>query len=111
MAIRYIKLPLFSDTFYSYNINLEGNKYTLEFLFIERVGDWFFSLKDSEQNTLVLNKRLTPQTGLVLDYRLANLTGFFFLSTKSGEDPERLKGDRRMLQKQYDFFYIYDDGE
>lgn len=111
MAIKTLKLPLFDDTYYSYSINLEGNKYILEFLFLERPNTWFLTLKDSTQNTLVRNQRLTPNTPLFFDYKIPELTGHFYFTTKSGEDPEYITGSIKALSKLFVLYYLYDDGE
>lgn len=109
MAIKFLKLPLFGENYYSYSVNLEGNKYVLEFLYVSRVGGWFVTLKDSEQNVLVRNQRLSPNTLLFSDYKLPNLTGAFYCTTKSGKDPEFVEWSMKSLSNGYDLYYIYNE--
>lgn len=112
MALRQIKLPLYNNTFYSYSIPLQGNKYTLEFLFLERLNTWLLSLLDSEGNYLVRNQRLTPNLLLFNDYKISEeLTGGFLFTPLSREDPEKIKNDISQPKGVYQLLYIFDDGE
>lgn len=111
MATKFLKLPIYNDVSYSYSINLEGNKYQLKFLFLERTNTWLITLKDSEQTTLVSGQRLTPNTLLFGDYKLEGLTGVFYFTTSSGKDPETVEQNIRRPRDFFDFYYIYEDGE
>lgn len=112
MALKYIQLPLFNDTYYSYSINLEGNTYVLEFLYVERAKTWIFYLKDSEQNVLISGQRLTPNTLLFNNYKIDNLTGGFYYTPTSDEtDPDNMQSNVEQPKDFFRFFYIYDDGE
>lgn len=111
MALRDFKLPLFNDTYYSYNVSLEGNSYTLEFLFLERMSSWLLSLLDSEGNYLVRNQRLTPNTLLFAEYRIQNLTGGFYFTPKSNQDSANASANIRFPADSYNLFYLFDDGE
>jgi len=109
MALKYLKLPLFDETFYSYSTTLEGNKYQLKFLFLERTDTWVFTLKDSRKNTLVSGQRLTPNSLLFSDYRLDNLSGGFFFTPITDVDPQGIEGNIEKPSEFYEFFYIYND--
>ena len=112
MAIRQIRLPLFNDPHYSYSVNLEGNTYILEFLFLERLQDWVLTLKDSEQNVLVRNQRLTQDTLLFRDYRLPNLSGgFYFTQTSKQITADQAYENIENPKGFFNLYYIYDDGE
>lgn len=111
MALIETKLPLFTDSYYSYSVSLEENTFYLEFLYIERIQDWLFSITDAERTSLVSGQRLTPETPLFGDYQLPNLSGFFWLTPKSGEDPSNFVDRRRRLSEYFDFYYYFDDGE
>lgn len=111
MAGRYISLPLYNDTYYKYSVVLEDNTYILGFLYLERINQWIYYLKDSEGNSLVSGERLTPNTQLLLSYANPNLTGFLLFTPKSNVDPEVVKDNIRQISDFYDLFYIYDDGE
>ena len=111
MAIKYLRLPLYNDTFYSYSVNLEGNKFQIKLLFLERPSTWIITLKDSEQRTLVSGQRLTPDTPLFGDYRLENLSGFFLFTPPSGNDPEDVEQNIQRPKDFFNLYYVYDDGE
>ncbi|QDP60435.1 MAG: hypothetical protein GOVbin1096_63 [Prokaryotic dsDNA virus sp.] len=111
MAKRIVKLPLYNDINYTYSTVLEGNTYSLKFLYLERIHGWTLTLKDSNRNVLVAGQRLTPDTRLFESYRLPNLTGYFVFTTKSTEEPA--EGTNSILKPKdfYDFYYVYEDGE
>jgi len=109
MALKYLKLPLFDDTYYSYSITLEDNKYQLKFLFLERTNTWIFTLKDSRKNTLVSGQRLTPNALLFADYQFENLSGGFFFTPASAVDPEEVANNIVRPSEFYELFYIYND--
>ena len=110
MAIRQLLLPLFNDPYYSYSTNLEGNTYILEFLFLERLKSWVLTLKDSEQNVLVRNQRLTQNTLLFKDYKLPNLNGGFYFTPSSEFNPDKAQENIENPRDFFRFYYIYDDG-
>lgn len=111
MAVKILKLPLFNDTYYSYPISLEGNTYVLDFLFLERINDWTLSLKDSEQNPLVLGQRMTPDTELFFSYQVEGLSGYFLFTPISVIKPSEVSDNIQRPKDFYNLFYIYDDGE
>lgn len=108
MALKTLRLPLFNDTYYSYSVPLEGNKFTLEFLFLERINSWLISLLDASGNYLVRNQRLTPKALIFADYQLPNLSGGFYFTPIGGDDGVK---DIEAPQNTYKLYYIYDDGE
>lgn len=109
MALKFLRLPLYNDTYYSYSVPLEGNSYVLKFLFIERLQDWVLTLSDSDGNVLVRNQRLTSQTVLFADYKLPNLSGGFYLEPLS--TTSYVEGQKEKLKDFYRLYYIYDEGE
>lgn len=112
MAIRQLELPLFNKTFYSYSLPLQGNQYTLQFLYLERIDTWLLSLIDSNGVYLVRNQRMTPNTLLFRDYKVSpELTGAFYFTPLSNEDPERLRNSVESPKGNYILLYIFDDGE
>jgi len=111
MALIQTRLPLFSDAFYSFTTSLEEDTYTISILYVKRINDWVISIKDAARNTLVEGQRFTPDTPLFADCQLPGLSGFFWLTTKSGEDPSKFEDRRRNLPEYFNFYYIYEDGE
>lgn len=111
MAIQQLKLPIFNDVYYSYSISLEGNRYVITFLYLERLEQWLVTLKTSDGIVLVKNQRLTPDAPLFFDYRLPNLTGFFYFKAVSQFVSDNGSANLTQPKGFYELFYIYDDGE
>lgn len=111
MALQQLKLPIFNDTYYSYSISLEGNKYTLSFLFLERLMEWVVTLKTSDGDVLIRNQRLTPETPLFFDYKLPNLTGFFYFKPISQSVYKSETNNLVQPKGFYELYYIFSDGE
>ena len=111
MAILETQLPLYSEPYYSYTVNLEDDTFYLEFLYVKRFDDWLITLKAADRTTLVRGERLTPNTPLFNDYQLPGLSGFFWLTPKSGEDPSKFDDRKRRLPEYFNFFYYYSNGE
>lgn len=111
MAIKQSKLPIFNGTYYSYSVSLEGNRYVLEFLFLDRLSQWMLTLKTSDGTTLVRNQRLTPETPLFIDYRLPDLTGFFYFKPVSKPVYQDELNNLPQPKGFYELYYIYNDGE
>lgn len=111
MSIQQFKLPIFNESYYSYTTSLEGNKYTLQFLYIDRLKDWVMTLKNSSGAVLVQNQRLTPETLLFFDYKLPNLTGAFYFQPISQAVFKSETNNLVQPKGFYELFYIFDDGE
>jgi hypothetical protein len=111
MALQQVDLPIFNDTFYSYSVSLEGNRYTLTFLFLERLGQWVLTLQDSEGSVLVRNERLTPETLLFFDYKLPGLSGGFYFQPNTQTAFQDEDNIITRPKEFYKLFYVFDDGE
>lgn len=110
MALKYINLPLYPDTYYSYSIALEGNSYNLEFYYVERCESYFVSLFDENSNAIVLGERLVPNYPIFRDYALINLSGWIWMEeiAKIISEPYKVYPDK--IDQYYLMYYIYDDG-
>lgn len=111
MALQYVKIPLFEDSFYSYSIALENVTYVLSFKYVERMELWIFDLYDAESNPLVLGMGLVPFYPISLDYVISELSGYFWLEQIADINTEQYKQYPEELSQYYRMFYIYDDGE
>jgi hypothetical protein len=108
MAIKILKLPIYNETYYSYSVALEGETFTLEFLFLQtRSNSWFVTLKNSSQEILVTGQRLTPNTVLFQGYQLEGLSGFFYFESKDLRNEDFRVGTPKDF---YTLYYIYDTG-
>lgn len=109
MVDKYISLPLFADTYYSYPIALQGNSYILEFIYNERTQLYSLNLYDSESNPIVLGEALVPNYPIFKDYAIFPLTGFFWMEEKADILSEPYKVYPDSLDQYYNCFYIYSE--
>lgn len=110
MTLRYVPLLLFSDASYSYDISLESNSYTFQAYYNERAEGWFYNLSEKGGNPLVLGERLVANYPMILEYALAELSGYLYLEPV-GDSVEKYRTAPFELSKWFRLFYIYDDGE
>jgi len=111
MLFKKIRLPLFNEIFYSYSTALDGNTFTLEFLFVERLESWIFTLRDSDQTALVSGARLTPNTTLFQDYQLEGIAGAFYFTPKTDLNIEDALEQIRNPRDFFTLYYVYESGE
>lgn len=71
--------PLFERPYYSYTIDLADATYTLRFRWSGRAQQWFMTIEDAEENTLVRNIGLVPYFYLLNQYALESIPGDFIL--------------------------------
>lgn len=71
--------PLYSDLYYSYDIDLDSVNYTLTFRFNDRMNGYTLDIQDSEQNSIVSGMRLVPSFPLLREYSLSEPAGYFYL--------------------------------
>jgi hypothetical protein len=110
MSLKYVDLPLFSDSYYEYSISLQGVSYVLEFVYNERMSLYIFNLYDAESNPIVLGQALVPTFPILKDYAIENLTGFFWMEEKADIVHQPYKEYPDKIDKYYNFYYIYEDG-
>jgi len=112
MAIVYVDIPLFDLPYYDMSISLEGNSYSLEFMYNTRMELYTFSLYGVDKSPIILGEALVPNHPLFADYAISDMTGFFLLLPKEEVvDTEPYKRYPDKLFKYYDFVYVYDKEE
>lgn len=111
ITVSSVSLPLYSDYYYSYVVNLEGNSYTLDFKYNDRGSKWFLSLLDSDGNPIVQGVALVPNYPITEDYVIPNLSGFFWLSPIPTVNTEKPKEFPRDIAQYYVFEYVYNFAE
>jgi len=109
MTIRYVSLPLYEDSYYSYSINLEGNSYKFKFIYNEKMALYTINMFDVDDNAIVLGVGLVPNYTLFADYSIPALTGTFVLLPKSQVPMEFYKLYPDKIHQYYELSYIYDD--
>ena len=110
MATRYVSLPLYTDADYQYEVNLEGNYYTLRIYYNERVEGWFVEIRSGENDLLVAGEQLVVYHLIMGFYsQLPDLTGFFWLEPK-GDYANNILGSTVNLSEYYRLYYVYTDG-
>lgn len=104
-----INLPLYSDTVYSYFVNLEGDSYKLLFTYNETMKLYTLSIYDQDSEPLATGLGLVPNYPIAADYIIKNLTGAFYLLPKGTTvDVEYYKLYPDRLDKYYTLSYAYD---
>lgn len=109
MTYSITELPLFQETYYRYAINLEGRQRNFNYYWNERVGAWYFDVKNADGTPVLLGQAIVAQYPIAGDYRLdsKDLTGYFILlpnnlSTKT--DPL----DSTVIPQFFKFYYVYE---
>lgn len=111
MALKYVRLPLYADSYHSYSISLEGVSYILKLRYNERSEQWFIDLFLEDNTPLLLGMGLVPSYPIGLDYAIENLSGFFWMESIAEIEEEKYKVYPTDIYQYYRFFYIYEDGE
>lgn len=103
------ELPLFDSSNYKYSFNLEGETFTLSFLWLDRTAGWYFSVEKADKQPVLTNVRLVENYPIIVDYALREqgLSGFFTLVSAYDFPSNNLKKGPRNLAKHYRFFYAY----
>ena len=110
MTLQYVPMPLYEDAIYTYRVALEGNSYTFNVYYNERLEGWLFDLREESGSAVVLGCRLVANYPMLLDYALTNLSGYMWLEP-IGSSVERIRTDPFLLSKYFRLFYLYDDRE
>jgi len=103
-----INLPLFSDYYYSYSINLDDTNtvYVIEIQYNDYTEQWYMSLFTEDQVTILAGVALVPLYPIALDYALGDITGFFWLSPIPTLPTDKYAESPEALSKYYTFEYI-----
>jgi hypothetical protein len=107
MTLKIVNLPLYSDSYYTYALALQGVSYNLEFIYNERCGLYFLNFLNSDSVPIVEGIALTPSYPILLDYALEPLTGWLWLEEKSTNlfEPYKLYPDK--IDQYYTLKYSY----
>lgn len=98
--------PLYGDSYYSYDIDLDGETYTLTFRWNPRALQFVMEIQDAEENYLVRSIAIVPAFPLIEQYSLEDLAGDFYVV--SYEDASLLS-EIPIPREIYDSHYmIYD---
>lgn len=108
MALNYVSLPLYPDSFYNYSVTLEGNSYIPEFTYSERMGLYTFSLYDAERNPLITGEALVPSYPMFREYALPDLSGWFWMEEISTIISEPYKTYPDKIDQYYLFYYVWE---
>jgi len=109
MADKYIAMPLFGDSYYTYSIAFQGLSYILEFIYNERAKLYFINLLDADNNPIVMGEALVPNYPVFLDYAIFPLTGFIWMEEKADIISEPYKTYPDAIDQYYNLFFIYSE--
>lgn len=112
MAFSYTQVPLYQETLYRYNLNLEGAQRTFVFYWNEREGSWHFNLSNQDGTSVIKGQKLVAAYPMCADLQLDayGLTGYFMLLPNNAEtvvDPT----DSSVIPQFFRLDYIYEVAE
>jgi len=102
----YVPLPLYADSFYAYSVSLEGNTYSVEILYNERNKLWHMSLFTEDGDPIVQGVAIVPQYPILQNYKIDDLSGFFWLTPVPSLTSEKYITEPESLNQYYTFKYI-----
>jgi len=102
----YVALPLYADSFYAYSVSLEGITYSIEILYNERNKLWHMSLFTEDGGPIVQGVAMVPQYPILQNYKIENLSGFFWLTPVPSLTSEKYITEPESLNQYYTFKYI-----
>ena len=105
-----VNLPLYSDTVYSYFVNLEGDSYKLLFDYNETMQLYTLNIYDQDSIPLITGLGLVPNFPIALDFIVKNMTGAFIMLPNGDFPMEYYKLYPDKIDKYYTLSYVYDDG-
>lgn len=111
MALQFVEIPLFSDFYYSYDVNLEQENITLTFRYNERSLAWCVDIQDQEGNYLIAGVKLVPDYPLTHNHSINGLTGYFSLESKLPEHTEKIRTEPENIAEHFVMFYQYETEE
>lgn len=109
MAIKYVNLPLYSDSNYEYMVALERVTYKIHLYYNDRMEKWIYDIKFVDDTPVVLGEALSDEYPLMYDYELDELSGFLYLAP-IGENQNQTLMNPFEIYKYYRLYYFYDDG-
>jgi hypothetical protein len=71
--------PLYGDAYYSYDINLDEEAFTLTFRWNSRLDYYVMDIQDAEEEYILQGVAVVPSYPLIEQYSLSELSGDFFL--------------------------------
>lgn len=111
MALQYVKLPLFEDQDYEYQVSLQGNSYIFRAYYNTRQELWFWELKTEAGIYVIRGEALVPNYPIGIDYILPNLTGYLWMEPSQTLNTEKYKQYPELIAQYYNLYYIYDTEE
>lgn len=109
MTWKTVQLPLFEDTMYTYNINLENDQFSFTFRWNEVSACWYFDITDINDDEVVSG------ISMVIQYPMCNhlnlikhgLTGHFVILPNSNTK-NRDVSSQNTIPQFYSMFYVYE---
>lgn len=100
-------LPLYSDPFYSYNIDIDNEAFRFTFRWNQRAEQWFMSITDSDDTVIIYNVALVATYPILRQFSLEKPVGEFYLVPIDESELWRPIPDPRNLFKTH--FLVYED--
>ena len=109
MALVEQTLPLYSDPSYTYEVELSGSYYNLEFMWNDRSSTWCLNINNYDESPIVTGIRLIPMINLLSTYKNPALPDgklAFFNVSDQGAYPDQFN-----IETDFMMVYEYDDGQ
>lgn len=113
MASIVTELPLYSEPYFEYAINLEDVTRTLTFRWQDRNSSWYLDVRQGDDEYIVKGVRLVQDFPILYEYVLdeKDMSGYFCLIDAGDYSSGKLADDYTSLAKFYRLFYIYTESE
>lgn len=109
MQYNWIKLPLYEEWDYDYNVGIGGQSIDFRIYYSDRTKQWSFDASYANGGHIIQGTVLIPLKPM-LEYAIDGVSGFMWLEPVSLELNETVLHPD-MLHKYYNLYYIYWDVE
>ncbi len=107
MALK--KLPLYSNSLYSYETDLDDESFTLTFRWNSRLDFYVMDIENAEEEYIIQGVPLVPSYPLLLQYSLSELEGDMFLVPYETSSEFAPIPDPRYTSETHYLVYITED--
>lgn len=107
MQYNWIKLPLYEEWDYDYNVGVGGQSIDFRIYYSDRTKQWSFDASYANGGHIIQGTVLTPLKPM-LEYAIDGVSGFMWLEPISLELNETVLHPD-LLHKYYNLYYIYWD--
>lgn len=101
-------IPLYTDSFYTYSVPLEGLVRQLTFRWVGFSKQWTMDIHDMDGSPVVTGIALVPNYNIMLNYNRPTFKGCFVLSASSPKMAARYREDQNIIPLYFTLTHYYD---